>query len=373
MQIIERTYLENLFDLLKVRGYDIFGPVVRDGVILYDQIDHAADMPIGWQDRQEKGTYRLVKAEDPTVFAYAAGPHSWKKFLHPPENLLWKAQRTENGFEVIKNDRAEPKKRKAAFIGVRSCEMNAILIQDKVFLKGQAVDTSYQSLREDVFIVAVNCTHPGGTCFCTSMGTGPKAKEGFDISLTEIFQGDRHYFIAEAGSSKGEEVLREMPGQPALDNEIEAGEKVLEISAEKMGRKLDTTNIKELLYANSDSPVWDEVANRCLSCGNCTMVCPTCFCTTVEDKTDLTGQHAERWSKWDSCFSLDFSYIHGGQIRTTVKSRYRQWMTHKLAAWIDQFGTSGCVGCGRCITWCPVGIDITEELKAIRDNQTEQK
>jgi ferredoxin len=199
-------------------------------------------------------------------------------------------------------------------------------------------------------------------------------KEAFDLSLTEVFGEGRHYFIAEAGSTKGEEVLRKVPSEPARENEVATREAILERTAAKMGRTLDTTNMKELLYANLEHPRWDEVANRCLSCGNCTMVCPTCFCTTVEDKTDLTGEHAERWSKWDSCFSLDFSYIHGGTVRSSVRSRYRQWMTHKLATWIDQFGTSGCVGCGRCITWCPVGIDITEEAAAIRNSsQTEQK
>jgi Fe-S-cluster-containing hydrogenase component 2 len=133
-----------------------------------------------------------------------------------------------------------------------------------------------------------------------------------------------------------------------------------------MGRSMDTTDIKELLYRNYDHPRWRNVASRCLTCANCTMVCPTCFCTTVEDVTDLTGNQAERWRKWDSCFTVDFSYIHGGSVRASPESRYRQWMTHKLATWIDQFGTSGCVGCGRCITWCPVAIDITEEVRAIR-------
>ena len=137
----------------------------------------------------------------------------------------------------------------------------------------------------------------------------------------------------------------------------------------EMGRAMDTTNIKQLLYDNPEHPQWDKVAGRCLSCANCTMACPTCFCSTVEDVSDLTGKHAERWRKWDSCFSLEFSYIHGGHVRQSTKGRYRQWMTHKLASWQDQFGTSGCVGCGRCITWCPVGIDITEEVKAIRADQ----
>jgi sulfhydrogenase subunit beta (sulfur reductase) len=140
-----------------------------------------------------------------------------------------------------------------------------------------------------------------------------------------------------------------------------------------MGRTMDTKGIKELLYRNYENPRWDDVAKRCLTCGNCTMVCPTCFCTTVEDITDLTGEHVERWRKLDSCFTMDFSYIHGGSVRSSPRARYRQWMTHKLATWIDQFGTSGCVGCGRCITWCPVGIDITEETGAIRDSEKEPK
>ena len=134
-------------------------------------------------------------------------------------------------------------------------------------------------------------------------------------------------------------------------------------------RRMNTSVIRELLYNNLENPHWDEVATRCLNCANCTMVCPTCFCTTVQDVTDLTGKHAERWRKWDSCFSTEFSYIHGGSIRTSAKSRYRQWLVHKLASWHDQFGTSGCVGCGRCITWCPVGIDITEEANAFRESE----
>ena len=136
-----------------------------------------------------------------------------------------------------------------------------------------------------------------------------------------------------------------------------------------MGRSLQTSGLKELLYRNSESPRWDAVAQRCLSCANCTLVCPTCFCSTIEDLTDLAGQEAERIRKWDSCFTTDFSYIHGGSVRATPRSKYRQWMMHKLAYWLDQFGTSGCVGCGRCITWCPVGIDITEEARVIRESE----
>jgi ferredoxin len=122
---------------------------------------------------------------------------------------------------------------------------------------------------------------------------------------------------------------------------------------------------ERVLKANLEHPRWTEVAKRCLACTNCTLVCPTCFCSTVEDVTDLGGDQIGRERRWDSCFTLEFSYIHGGSVRRDGASRYRQWLTHKLAHWHDQFGSSGCVGCGRCISWCPVGIDITEEVAAI--------
>jgi formate hydrogenlyase subunit 6/NADH:ubiquinone oxidoreductase subunit I len=253
-----------------------------------------------------------------------------------------------------------------AFIGARSCELNAIAIQDRIFMNGTYVEPRYKARREQLFIVAINCGQAGGTCFCTSMKTGPKATSGFDLALTEVLENGRHYFVVEVGTELGGEIIRQLPHQPAQDTERTAADHIVAQTAQQMGRTMDTVDIKELLYRNYEHPRWDNVAARCLTCANCTMVCPTCFCTTVEDVTDLSGEHAERWQKWDSCFTMDFSYIHGGSIRSTPKARYRQWMTHKLATWFDQFGTSGCVGCGRCITWCPVAIDLTEEVAAIR-------
>jgi Fe-S-cluster-containing hydrogenase component 2 len=202
------------------------------------------------------------------------------------------------------------------------------------------------------------------------MNTGPKATGGFDLALTEVLGDGTHFFMVEAGSERGSEALKELPHREAKQEEMGAAERTVAETSQHMGRSMDIAGIKELLYRNYEHPRWDEVASRCLTCANCTMVCPTCFCTTVKDVTDLTGEHAERWRKWDSCFTMDFSCIHGGSVRASTKSRYRQWMTHKLATWIDQFGTSGCVGCGRCITWCPVAIDLTEEVRAIRQTDS---
>ena len=355
--------LQALIDALAARAYQVLGPAVRDGAIVYDEIARVSDLPAGWTDRQEAGRYRLERRGDDALFGFAVGPHSWKQFLHPPVETLWTAHKDQDGIAIAPPERTS---RKFAFIGARACEIRAIAIQDRVFCEGPYPDAAYAMRRLDAFIVAVNCGEAGGTCFCGSMQTGPKNESGFDLALTELLDEDSHDFLVEIGSEAGAELIAQVPHRPASNAQLAAAEAVVARAASRMGRSLETGGLKELLQGNLDHPRWDEVAKRCLTCGNCTMVCPTCFCTTVEDHSDLTGTFAERERKWDSCFTMDFSYIHGGSVRSTARSRYRQWMTHKLANWIDQFGESGCVGCGRCITWCPVGIDITEEAAAIR-------
>jgi len=361
--VIDLAGFGQVLDLLRASGYRLIGPVRRDGAIVYDDISSAADLPAGWTEEQGPGIYRLQRRNDGALFGYATAPDSWKRALHPPVLRLWQGRRVNGDLQVADEpDDAGPR----AFIGVRACDLHAIAIQDRVFLAGQYADPAYKARSENVFIVAVNCGQAGGTCFCSSMGTGPRATTGFDLALTEIMDGG-HRFLVEVGTARGAEILDGVPHRPADGADGEAAARIVAEAAAQMGRSLDTRDIKEILYRNLEHPRWQEVAARCLTCGNCTMVCPTCFCTTVEDATDLAGDHAERWRRWGSCFSLEFSYVHGGSIRASAASRYRQWLTHKLATWIDQFGTSGCVGCGRCITWCPVGIDITEEVRAIRE------
>lgn len=337
--------------------------MVRDGAIVYDRVERPEELPAGWTDEQEAGRYRLKRREDGALFGYAVGPQSWKKYLHPAEIRLFEAER-KNGVFRIWNSAPKPTPR--AFLGVRACELAAIGVKDRVLLEDQYRDDIYRDRREGVFLVAVQCTQASATCFCASMGTGPALRGGYDLALTELIEPE-HRFIVEVGSERGREVLGELEhGEPSEEDRRQAAAAVELVSAQQT-RRMDTNGIRDLLYQNFEHPRWDDVASRCLTCANCTMVCPTCFCTTVEDTSDVTGDHAERWRRWDSCFTLNFSYIHGGSVRSSSKARYRQWMTHKLAYWIDQFGSSGCVGCGRCITWCPVGIDITEEVRAIRE------
>ncbi|HKJ46331.1 MAG TPA: 4Fe-4S dicluster domain-containing protein [Balneolales bacterium] len=361
--IIKADDLGKILKILKRKSYKTIGPTLQEKAIIYDEIRDVDDLPIGWTDKQEKGSYRLERRTDGAYFGYNVGPHSWKKFLSPPEVRLWSARKSENGFDLHEDDHEIPN---YAFIGVRSCDLHAIQTLDNVFLGGNYQDKIYGDRRQENFIVAVNCTEAGGTCFCASLGTGPKSDKGFDLALTEIINDEGHYFVVEIGSEKGSEIMDEVSTRKAGPEMIHMADLRVEKAAKSMGRQLNTDRLRDLLFANYQHPEWEEVANRCLSCANCTMVCPTCFCHTNEEVTDLDGNNAERWRRWDSCFTLDFTYIHGGSVRKSTRSRYRQWMTHKLASWHDQFGTSGCVGCGRCITWCPVGIDITEIADTIR-------
>jgi ferredoxin len=355
--VLDRDGLDRLLAAIRQRGFRLVGPVVADGAICYGDIESSADLPAGWTDEQDGGTYRLRRRDDGALFGYNTGPQSPKKYLFPAAATLWRS-----GQPAAPGEDERP----FAFVGVRPCELRAIAIQDRVFLGGEHPDPRYARRREGAFFVAVNCGQAARTCFCVSMAAGPKAEDGFDLALTELIDDDGHRFLVEVGTARGEQVMeRGTAARPAPARDVAAAAEVTARTAGQMRRAMPAADLRDLLYGNLEHPRWDDVAARCLSCGNCTMVCPTCFCFSVEDVTSLGGQDAERQRSWDSCFTLDHSYIHGGPVRASTRSRYRQWMTHKLATWIDQFGTSGCVGCGRCIAWCPVGIDITEEVAAI--------
>jgi sulfhydrogenase subunit beta (sulfur reductase) len=365
LHVLRYDQLDELFGALRRRGFRLVGPVLRDGAICYDDIASAADLPAGWTDEQEAGSYRLRRRDDDALFGYNVGPESWKKYLFPPSERLWPPE-PEPEPELAAEPGSEPAPKapgKLAFIGVRACELHAIAIQDRVFLGGRHPDPRYAARRDGAFIVAVNCGQAGRTCFCASMDAGPRATSGFDLALTELI--DNHQFLVETGTERGAGIVKELGCPVASAEQAAAADAITERTAASMGRAMPELDLRDLLRENLEHPRWDDVAERCLACANCTMVCPTCFCFAVEDVSGLTGENPERHRSWDSCFTVDHSYLHGGAVRTSVRSRYRQWATHKLATWADQFGTPGCVGCGRCITWCPAGIDITEEVGAI--------
>ncbi len=360
--LIDRQGLSVLLRQLQAQGYEVIGPCRRDGALVYDRIAGLDDLPAGWTADLEAGRYRLRERDDAALFGYVVGPNSAKNFLNPARQTVFWMRRVGDELQFSEPEPPRP----LAILGIRACDLAAIAIQDQVFLQGAQVDQHYAVRRENALLIAVNCNEPGGTCFCVSMGTGPRASQGHDLALTELLDDQRHAFLVEVGSARGRDLLAALPGQPATEDDAAQAEAQMCRAAGRMGRQMETEGIQQLLYDNPEHPRWNDVAERCLACTNCTMVCPTCFCHQVKDDSTLDGSGAERVREWDSCFSTEFSYMHGGAVRQSVRSRYRQWLTHKLAAWIDQFGSSGCVGCGRCITWCPTGIDLTEEIRAMR-------
>jgi ferredoxin len=360
--VIDRAGLDDLIGVLADNGFDVTGPVVRDGAIVPGSLRSIDDLPRGCHDDQAPGRYRLEQTDDRRFFAWAVGPGSWKAEVFPPVQELWRA-RVDDGELSVSEPPMPP--RPMAVIGARPCELAALSVLGGVLERGQVGDPAYAARAEGAFLAVVECGSPGGTCFCTSMDTGPSAEEGFDLALTELDDEGGHRFLVRVGSERGAAVIQRVDSRPATTSDSAARQSVLDAAAHSMGRHLDTADLPALLVRNLENPRWDEVATRCLSCGNCTSVCPTCFCSDVRDTTDVTGE-VRRERTWASCFDSEHSYLVGGTVRHSEAARYRQWLTHKLSTWWEQFGTSGCVGCGRCITWCPVGIDLTEEAAALR-------
>jgi len=360
-----RDSFPQLLQVLQSEGYRCIGPQVREGAILYDDLDSIDQLPRGWQDKQAPGEYRLSVNPSPRYFAWANGPQALKPRLFTAREVMWKADIDTD--KSITFSEAELAVQQMAVIGVRACDLAALRLQDAHFMDRPLPDPYYSKRREQLFLVAVNCTHPAATCFCVSTGDGPRVTTVYDMVLSEL---DDCFLIA-AGSKKGESVLAKLATTPATQDDINVADQEIESAARSQTRALPSRNLRDILFNNLDHARWDNVADRCLSCGNCTSVCPTCFCYSENDQPSLEGNTSEHLREWDSCFTQGHSYMHGYVIRPDTKTRYRQWLTHKLASWHDQYGRSGCVGCGRCITWCPVGIDITEEAAVICADHTD--
>jgi ferredoxin len=361
---IKKDELRLLFDRLQ-DSYMIIGPKISHGVVVLSEVG-LDDIPAGFMEHQGKGSYRLSDEKSPEVFSFSNGPDSFKRFLHPPENefLSFKKSRKDISINpVVKDDKP------MAFVGVRACDISALKLYDRIFLEGPARDPSYDTLRRNSVVIAVNCLYPGDNCFCSSMGTGPEVTDGADIVLSEL----QDAFLLEGGSPNGSEIIKVFPGEDVADRDRDEKRLRIERSRKMMKKSVNTGELPSLIYRNLEHPRWADIAKRDLECGNCTQVCPTCFCNSSYDHLHLSGLSKKslevrgvRVRRWDSCFSRNFARVHGGNFRPSRRARYRQWMAHKLAYTAEQFGLPGCVGCGRCITWCPVGIDITEELEALK-------
>ncbi len=361
---IEKPELDHLLAVIQSMGYEIIGPKVKDHTIIHAPISSISELPLGYSSKQAPGRFELIQNGYKNYFDVTNGPHSWKQYFFPPKSELMHFHKNEGDTPWLVEE-GEKNPPRYAMLGVRPCDLAAIEIQDKVFMREEWCDPIYRDRRSNALLIAVNCLKPCGTCFCASMGTGPDAKDGFDLCLTEL----ENHFLVEVGSEAGRMAMNHesISWQPASAFMLQTARKGLAAAKENMGRELpDPERLKEQLLGNLDHPRWDDVSKRCMSCTSCTQVCPTCFCWNTYDTTLLPGDTIIRNREWDSCFNPDYSYVFGGNTRPNTRSRYRQWLTHKWASWYDQYGTSGCVGCGRCITWCPAGIDHVEEITAIR-------
>jgi NAD(P)H-flavin reductase/Fe-S-cluster-containing hydrogenase component 2 len=357
---LPRTELERFIGAIRAGDRAVIGPTVGDGAIVLKEIKSVAELPAGTGVVDAPGRSRLVRRTDSRLFDYPVGPTSWKAWTFPPRTTqaAWALDdRGQLHLRPVTDEAVEP----TAFLGVRACEIAALRIQDRVLLGGPAKDPDYAARRGDNLIVAVECAVAGATCFCTSMGTGPELTEGFDLALSELDDG----FVVRVGTDAGAAVIETLELAPATGEELASAAASVARVRRTMGKPLPIAGMPERLMAAPDHPRWAEVADRCLACANCTLVCPTCFCTSVGQRSELDGQAATTERRLDSCFTLEFAKVAGGNFRTRREDRYRQWLTHKFGTWWEQFGSSGCVGCGRCIAWCPVGIDVRQELMAI--------
>ena len=353
---LPRQDLDRLLDALRADGRTVVGPTVRDGAVVYDEIASGDALPIGWRSDQAPGVYRLSRQEGARAFDYGVPVTSWKRFTHPPRVPLTRTT-TDGRIEAV-----EPEVRPMAFIGVRACEIAALDIQERVLRAGPAGDADHAARRDASLVVAVECAVATATCFCTSMGTGPEVTAGADVVLSELDDG----FTVRALSVAGQAIVKRLALDAASEAQVATAADQVAAVRSAIGDPVPTSGLADRLRAAPEHPRWDEIAERCLACTNCTLVCPTCFCTSVSVASDLDGITGETERTWDSCFTLGFGRVAGdNNFRPRVADRYRQWLTHKFSTWWDQFGSTGCVGCGRCITWCPVGIDVREELLAI--------
>lgn len=339
--------------------FRLIGPTVKNQQIIYDDLTHAAQLPWGYVDEQHAGRYHLEKKEQNTVFGWVNGAQGIKPSLFKSTESLWKVERDNNGKLVFKP--SLPKQETLAFFGIRPCDLRALLIQDRVFLSEKYTDDHYAAYRKNNFIVVANCTRSSNNCFCVAMQGYPKADSHFDVALTEMEAG----FLFEIGSEKAAAYCKQLELPNASPEQIQHATQKIDAAAKAQTKKIDAINDPKKLMQRLDHPYWDTVAKQCVSCGNCTQVCPTCFCHDEVEKPSLDGNTNEHSREWGSCFTQGHSYIHGKTIRPDIKSRYKQWLTHKFSTWHDQFGTSGCVGCGRCISWCPTGIDTPYVIQQI--------
>ncbi len=371
---LPRSQLQSLLDQLLAEDYQCIGPQIQSNALVFKPFTQAESLPHGITDHQDAGHYRLQPLDSRRNFHWNCSAQLLKPYFFQAEQVLWQVEKQQDGQLVFCQTQSHQPKR--AFFAVRACDIAALKLQDQHFLHSEFVDDHYAENRKNNLFIAVTCSKAGDNCFCHRTDDGPAITEGYDLLLDELNEG----FVLQAGSLEGEQIYQQLAQRQVLEIASSEQQQQADQSLSQVRQALldkddqqqqhlhlpfEPELIRQVLMQNLDHPHWQELAERCLSCGNCTSVCPTCFCSSQRDIPELDGSQVQHVRQWDSCFSQGHSYIHGYQVRGKTQLRYQQWLTHKLVNWYEQYGRSGCVGCGRCVTWCPVGIDFTQAAMQI--------
>ena len=319
-----------------VKEYDVFAPVKKEEGILFSKIDKADDM----------------------YPSYSNTKNSVKEFLLPQLEELFRFAKKGNSNEIID---VKEKKRRSLLFGVRPCDGKAVAMLDKVFLEN-IPDSYYKSRLENTFVIGMACDTPLQTCFCTSVGGGPFSTEGLDALFVEL---EEKYLIIPV-TKQCEKLFVHFDN--ASKEDIKEAEKLKKNAEKRLKPVFEIEGIKEKLDEMFESSIWDEIYQKCIKCGICTYLCPACHCFDVQDET--IGEKGCRVRNWDSCMFPKFTlHASGHNPRPTQKERWRQRIMHKFNYLKENTGLYGCVGCGRCVEYCPVNLDIRKVIRDILESK----
>jgi sulfhydrogenase subunit beta (sulfur reductase) len=340
-KILQKKDLGKFVENLK-KDHEVIGPKRKAEGYIFDYIDDSGELALDY-------TTTMLPP---------------KKIFFPPREPLYSYEKV--GEEVVIKDLSEKWKKKRILFGVHSCDINALLILDGVF-GGKLKDQLYLNRRRNTLIIGMNCRSPGENCFCDAMTTGPTIKKGYDLLLTDI--GDKYY--VQVGSKAGEKLL----SRDLFRTATKADRKKMEAEVIRVKNKLQSDfgidKLGEKMKGKFWSKLWEAQTKKCVLCGACNFVCPTCYCFDVVDETDLAGKKGQRVRVWDTCHFKDFATVAGGiNFRGGKVPRVKQRLYHKLCYSTEQRGVYDCVGCGRCIQFCPAKIDIREIIKDVQGETT---
>lgn len=336
-KIISQQNLEKLVEKLSAE-YDVFAPVVRDKFSEFSPVKNLKECNL-----------EILNTTKPL-----------KQLFLPQSERLFSIER--DGEKVTLDSRG-PLKKKRIILGAKSCEVKGLELLANVYGSAEHPDELFLDRKKNTIIIGLTCDKPADTCFCIALGVNPVEEKGMDIVLTKI-NGE---FVIKSFTRQGEDLLKEYGNllEDASKEELDKKKKLEEVIPGKQNVSLDLSGIKSKLDNGFDHPVWEEENLRCIACGACAYLCPVCQCFDIHDETGKGGALA-RYRTWDTCMSPDFTQMAGGHNpRAKKRNRFRQRFMHKFKYYPDLFNTPGCTGCGRCIQFCPVNIDIVELLKKL--------